>query len=48
MEGKKTTVGPGSNTMIPGGLPHSATCGAGALCKYFEPMTAAVDSAPAK
>ena len=48
MEGKKTTVGPGSFTMIPGGLAHSATCAAGAACEYFEHMDGAFDSAPAK
>jgi quercetin dioxygenase-like cupin family protein len=48
MEGKKTTVGPGSYTLIPGGLPHAASCGAGAACEYLEHMTAAFDSAPAK
>lgn len=48
LEGKKTTVGPGSYTLIPGGVPHAATCGAGASCEYFEHMTAAFDSAPAK
>ena len=48
MEGKKTMVGPGSYTMIPGKLAHSATCGAGPACEYFEHMSAAFDSAPAK
>ena len=48
IEGKKTTLGPGSYTMIPGKLPHAATCGAGAACEYFEHMTAAFDSAAAK
>jgi quercetin dioxygenase-like cupin family protein len=48
LEGKKTTVGPGSYTMIPGGVPHTSACGAGAACEYFEHMTAAFDSAPAR
>ena len=47
IEGKKTALGSGSYTMIPGKVPHSATCGATA-CEYFEHMTAAFDSAAAK
>ena len=48
MEGRKSTVGPGSYTMIPGGMPHVSTCGAGAACEYFEHMDGAFDSAPVK
>jgi quercetin dioxygenase-like cupin family protein len=48
IEGKKTALGSGSYTMIPGKVPHSAVCGAGAACEYFEHMTAAFDSAAAK
>lgn len=48
LEGKKTTLGSGSYTMIPGGVPHAATCGTGAACEYFEHMTGAFDSAPVK
>jgi len=48
IDGKKTVLGSGSYTMIPGGVPHSATCGAGAACEYFEHMAGAFDSTPAK
>ena len=48
MEGRKSTVGPGSDTMIPGGVPHTPTCSAGAACEYFEHLTGAFDSAAAK
>jgi mannose-6-phosphate isomerase-like protein (cupin superfamily) len=48
IDGKKHALGPGSYTMIPGGVPHSATCGTGAACEYFEHMTGAFDSSPAK
>jgi quercetin dioxygenase-like cupin family protein len=48
MEGKKTTLGPGSYALIPAGVPHAPTCAAGAACEYFEHMNAAFDSAPAK
>jgi quercetin dioxygenase-like cupin family protein len=48
MEGKKTTLGPGSYALIPAGVPHTPTCGAGAACEYFEHMNAAFDSTAAK
>jgi quercetin dioxygenase-like cupin family protein len=48
IDGKKTPLGPGSYAMIPGGAPHTATCGAGAACEYFEEMAGAFDSAPVK
>ena len=48
VEGKKTPLGPGSYTMIPGGVPHTAACGAAAACEYFEHMAGAFDSSPAK
>ena len=48
IDGKKTALGAGSYSMIPGGVPHSATCGAGAACEYFEHMDGAFDSAPVK
>lgn len=48
IDGKKTPLGPGSYSMIPGGVPHTATCGATARCEYFEHMDGAFDSAPAK
>ena len=48
IDGKKTPMGPGSYSMIPGGAPHSATCGAGAACEYFEHMDGAFDSIPVK
>jgi len=47
IDGKKTSLGPGSYSMIPGGAPHSATCGA-AACEYFEEMAGAFDSTPVK
>jgi quercetin dioxygenase-like cupin family protein len=48
IEGKKNSLGVGSYTMIPGGVPHGAACGAGAACEYFEHMDGAFDSAPVK
>lgn len=48
IDGKKTPLGPGSYTLIPGGVPHSAACGAGAACEYFEEMAGAFDSTPVK
>lgn len=48
MEGKKTTLGPGSYVLIPGGVAHTPTCAAGAACQYFEEMAGAFDSAPVK
>ena len=33
--------------LIPGGVPHAATCGAGAACEYYEEMSGAFDSVPA-
>ena len=48
IDGKKTPLGPGSYSMIPGGVPHSATCGAGAACEYFEHMDGAFDTAQVK
>ena len=47
IEGKKTALPAGSYTLIPGGVPHSATCGAAAACEYFEEMSGAFDSTPA-
>src|SRR5437588_451795 len=43
IEGKKTALPAGSYTLIPGGVPHAATCGAGAACEYFEEMSGAFD-----
>ena len=48
IDGKKNALGAGSYTMIPGGVPHAAACGAGAACEYFEHMDGAFDSAPVK
>ncbi len=48
IDGKKTMLGAGSYVMIPGGAPHSATCRSGAACEYFEEMSGAFDSTPAK
>ena len=48
MEGKTTSLGPGSFALLPGGVPHAATCGAGGPCEYFEEMSGAFDSTPAK
>jgi len=47
IEGKKHAVPVGSYTMIPGGVPHSATCGS-TTCEYFEHMNGAFDSSPVK
>ena len=48
VEGRKAALGPGSYTLIPGGVVHSPTCGAGGACEYFEHMDGAFDSAPVK
>ena len=48
MDGKKTSLGPGSYVLIPGGVAHTPTCAAGAACQYFEEMAGAFDSAAAK
>jgi quercetin dioxygenase-like cupin family protein len=48
MEGKTTPLASGSYVLIPGGVPHSATCRAGAACEYFEEMSGAFDTTPAK
>jgi quercetin dioxygenase-like cupin family protein len=48
IDGKKTPLGQGSYVLIPGGVPHSATCGAGSACEYFEEMSGAFDSSPVK
>jgi len=47
IDGKKTVLPAGSYTLIPGGVPHSATCGT-SLCEYFEHMNGAFDSTPVK
>jgi quercetin dioxygenase-like cupin family protein len=46
IDGKKTALAPGSYTMIPGGVPHSASCAA--VCEYFEHMDGAFDSTNVK
>jgi len=48
IEGKKSVLSAGSYAMIPGGVPHSGTCRAGAACEYFEQMSAPFDSTPVK
>ncbi len=48
IDGQKASVGPGSYTLIPGGVGNTTTCGAGAACEYFEHMDGAFDSAPVK
>ena len=40
-------LGPQSYTSIPGGVPHTATCKAGADCVYFETSIGAYDMKPA-
>ena len=39
-------LGPQSYTAIPGGVPHGATCKAGADCVYFETSIGAYDMKP--
>lgn len=46
IEGKKNVLAAGSYTLIPGGTPHGAACGAAAACEYFEEMAGAFDSVP--
>jgi hypothetical protein len=48
MEGKTTALPVGSFAILPGGVPHAATCGTGGACEYFEEMSGAFDSTPAK
>jgi quercetin dioxygenase-like cupin family protein len=47
-EGRTTELAPGSYIMIPGGLPHVATCKGAVACEYFEEMSGAFDSTPVK
>jgi hypothetical protein len=48
IDGKTTTLGPGSYGQIPGGAPHAATCSKAGPCEYFETMNGAFDSTPVK
>jgi quercetin dioxygenase-like cupin family protein len=48
IDGKTTSLGPGSFALLPGGAPHAATCGATGVCEYFEEMSGAFDSTPVK
>lgn len=48
IDGKTTDMTAGSYAMLPGGAPHAATCKGTAACEYFEEMSGAFDSAPAK
>ena len=48
IEGKTTAMGAGSYALIPGSVPHQATCRGTAACEYFEEMSGAFDSTPAK
>ena len=48
IDGKTTDMTPGSYGLLPGGAPHQATCKGTAICEYFEEMSGAFDSAPAK
>ena len=48
IEGKTTALPVGSFALIPGGVPHAATCGASGPCEYFEEMSGAFDSTPVK
>jgi mannose-6-phosphate isomerase-like protein (cupin superfamily) len=48
IDGRMTALAPGSFAMIPGGLPHAATCQGKVPCEYFEEMSGAFDSTPVK
>ena len=48
IDGKTTTLGPGSYALIPGSAPHAATCQGTAACQYLEQMQGAFDSTPVK
>jgi quercetin dioxygenase-like cupin family protein len=48
MDSKKTALPAGSFALLPGGVPHAATCGTSGPCEYFEEMSGAFDSTPAK
>lgn len=48
IQGKTSNMTPGSYSLIPGGMPHAATCTGKTACEYFEQMDAAFDFTPAK
>jgi mannose-6-phosphate isomerase-like protein (cupin superfamily) len=48
IEGKTTTMAPGSYALLPGGTPHAATCRGTVACEYFEEMAGPFDSTPVK
>jgi mannose-6-phosphate isomerase-like protein (cupin superfamily) len=48
VEGKRTSLPPGSFAMVPAGLPHAAVCQGSVACEYFEQMSGAFDSRPVK
>lgn len=48
INGKTTSMTPGSYSLIPGGVAHMATCTGKSLCEYFEQMDSAFDFTPVK